>query len=105
MELAEEYELKIIEDACEAIGAEYLNNNSKFKTQNSNLRKKNQHQKSAKSGRNIKNSKKYQEVQKRKIWRKVGTFGDCGVFGFYPNKQITTGEGGMVITDNFSEFT
>ncbi|MFY0686870.1 MAG: DegT/DnrJ/EryC1/StrS family aminotransferase [Cyclobacteriaceae bacterium] len=25
----------------------------------------------------------------------AGTFGDVGTFGFYPNKQITTGEGGM----------
>jgi perosamine synthetase len=32
--------------------------------------------------------------------RKVGTFGRCGVFGFYPNKQITTGEGGMIVTDD-----
>ena len=30
--------------------------------------------------------------------RKVGTFGDAGVFAFYPNKQITTGEGGMLVT-------
>lgn len=29
----------------------------------------------------------------------AGSFGDAGVFGFYPNKQITTGEGGMVVTD------
>ncbi|MGC2620174.1 MAG: DegT/DnrJ/EryC1/StrS family aminotransferase [Acidobacteriaceae bacterium] len=28
----------------------------------------------------------------------VGSFGDCAVFAFYPNKQITTGEGGMVLT-------
>jgi perosamine synthetase len=32
--------------------------------------------------------------------RKAGTFGRCGVFGFYPNKQITTGEGGMVVTND-----
>jgi dTDP-4-amino-4,6-dideoxygalactose transaminase len=32
--------------------------------------------------------------------RKVGTWGDAGVFAFYPNKQITTGEGGMVVTHN-----
>ena len=32
--------------------------------------------------------------------RPAGTLGDFGVFGFYPNKQITTGEGGMVITDD-----
>ena len=29
----------------------------------------------------------------------VGNFGDCGVFSFYPTKQITTGEGGMIITN------
>jgi perosamine synthetase len=33
-----------------------------------------------------------------KAWRKAGTFGDCSVFAFYPNKQMTTGEGGMIVT-------
>ena len=32
--------------------------------------------------------------------RPAGTLADAGVFGFYPNKQITTGEGGMVVTDD-----
>ena len=32
--------------------------------------------------------------------RPAGSFGDCGVFAFYPNKQITTGEGGMIVTDD-----
>jgi perosamine synthetase len=32
--------------------------------------------------------------------RLAGTFGRCGVFGFYPNKQMTTGEGGMVVTND-----
>jgi perosamine synthetase len=32
--------------------------------------------------------------------KKAGTFGDVGVFSFFGNKIITTGEGGMVITDN-----
>lgn len=32
--------------------------------------------------------------------RKAGTFGLASVFAFYPNKQITTGEGGMVVTNN-----
>jgi perosamine synthetase len=32
--------------------------------------------------------------------RPAGSLGDAGVFGFYPNKQITTGEGGMVVTDD-----
>lgn len=29
--------------------------------------------------------------------RRAGSFGDLAVFGFYPNKQITTGEGGAVL--------
>lgn len=29
--------------------------------------------------------------------RKVGSFGDLAVLGFYPNKQMTTGEGGAVL--------
>jgi perosamine synthetase len=32
--------------------------------------------------------------------RPIGSFGTAGVFGFYPNKQITTGEGGMIVTDD-----
>jgi perosamine synthetase len=56
-ELASEYGLAILEDACEAVGAEYHG-------------------------------------------RRVGTFGKAGVFAFYPNKQMTTGEGGMVVTDD-----
>lgn len=30
----------------------------------------------------------------------AGRWGDAGTFGFYPNKQMTTGEGGLVLTDN-----
>lgn len=61
MELARKYELYVIEDACEAVGAEYFT---------------------------------------EKTWKKVGAFGNCGVFAFYPNKQMTTGEGGMIVTDD-----
>lgn len=32
--------------------------------------------------------------------RAVGDFGHYSIFGFYPNKQITTGEGGMVLTND-----
>jgi len=32
--------------------------------------------------------------------RPIGSFGKAGVFAFYPNKQITTGEGGMIVTDD-----
>jgi dTDP-4-amino-4,6-dideoxygalactose transaminase len=56
LKVAREHNLAVIEDACEALGAEYKG-------------------------------------------RKAGTLGDCGVFGFYPNKQITTGEGGMIVTN------
>ncbi|HAF48625.1 MAG TPA: polysaccharide biosynthesis protein [Anaerolineaceae bacterium] len=55
--IAKQYDLKIIEDSCEALGGEYQG-------------------------------------------RYAGTLGDYGVFAFYPNKQITTGEGGMIITDD-----
>jgi perosamine synthetase len=55
--VANEFGLKIIEDSCEALGAEYKK-------------------------------------------RKTGTIGDYGVFAFYPNKQITTGEGGIIVTND-----
>ncbi|OGO39425.1 MAG: polysaccharide biosynthesis protein [Chloroflexi bacterium RBG_16_57_11] len=55
--VAQEHGLVIIEDACEALGAEYKG-------------------------------------------RKAGTLGDLGVYAFYPNKQITTGEGGLIVTDD-----
>jgi len=55
--VADDFKLVIIEDSCEALGAEY-------------------------KGRN------------------AGTLGDYGVFAFYPNKQITTGEGAMIVTDD-----
>ena len=32
--------------------------------------------------------------------RPAGALADAGAFGFYPNKQITTGEGGMIVTDD-----
>ena len=32
--------------------------------------------------------------------RAAGTLGDAGVFAFYPNKTMTTGEGGMLVTAN-----
>tara|TARA_B100000902_G_C27190299_1_gene853558 strand:- start:54 stop:1193 length:1140 start_codon:yes stop_codon:yes gene_type:complete len=35
---------------------------------------------------------------------KVGNFGDCASFSFYPVKHITTGEGGMIILKNKKDF-
>lgn len=32
--------------------------------------------------------------------KRCGGFGDAAIFAFYPNKQITTGEGGIVLTNN-----
>jgi perosamine synthetase len=55
LDIARRDNLAVIEDACEAIGAEYDRH-------------------------------------------KVGSFGNAAVFAFYPNKQITTGEGGMIVT-------
>ena len=57
LDIASRHDLRVIDDCCEALGAEYKG-------------------------------------------RKVGSFGDAGAFAFYPNKQITTGEGGMIVTDN-----
>lgn len=34
--------------------------------------------------------------------KRSGGFGSASVFGFYPNKQLTTGEGGMIVTDDTS---
>ncbi len=55
--VAKEHGLTVIEEFCEALGAEYKG-------------------------------------------RQAGTLGDYGVFAFYPNKQITVGEGGMIVTDD-----
>jgi len=55
LEVARKHGVAVIEDACEALGAQYRG-------------------------------------------RSVGGIGDLGVFAFYPNKVITTGEGGMVVT-------
>lgn len=32
--------------------------------------------------------------------KKVGTYGESAIFAFYPNKQMTTGEGGMLVTNS-----
>lgn len=65
IEIAQEHDLAIIEDAAEAHGAEYL------------------------TGRN----------SLQPTWKRCGSFGDMSCFSFYANKLITTGEGGMVLTD------
>jgi perosamine synthetase len=36
------------------------------------------------------------------IWKRCGSFGSLSCFSFYANKPITTGEGGMVLTDDVS---
>jgi len=60
--IARRHNLALIEDACEALGAEIeVGAGSARRTQ------------------------------------RVGSFGDLAVFGFYPNKQLTTGEGGAVL--------
>jgi len=66
LELAGKHNIKIIEDAAEVHGAEYL------------------------SGRNTATP----------LWRRCGGLGHLSIFSFYANKLITTGEGGMVLTDD-----
>ena len=38
--------------------------------------------------------------EKEGRWLHTGTTGRAGVFAFYPNKQITTGEGGVLVSDD-----
>ncbi len=64
--LAKQHNLKIIEDAAEAHGAQYL------------------------SHRGTPNAS----------WQRCGSFGDISVFSFYANKLVTTGEGGMLLTND-----
>lgn len=40
------------------------------------------------------------ELDGEPVWRLCGGFGEVSVFSFYANKLVTTGEGGMVITDD-----
>jgi perosamine synthetase len=41
------------------------------------------------------------EMHGQTCWGKAcGSFGDISVFSFYPNKHVTTGEGGMIVTDD-----
>ncbi|MEM2929044.1 MAG: DegT/DnrJ/EryC1/StrS family aminotransferase [Nitrososphaerota archaeon] len=37
--------------------------------------------------------------------RMCGSFGNAGIFSFYPNKQITTGEGGVILTNDESIYS
>ena len=41
-----------------------------------------------------------QAVGAQRNGRRMGSWGNSAVFAFYPNKQMTTGEGGMVTTDD-----
>jgi perosamine synthetase len=34
------------------------------------------------------------------LWRRCGSFGKLSTFSFYANKPLTTGEGGMILTDD-----
>lgn len=85
IEIANRYNLIIIEDACEALGAEYPfdSNSALYKHISKN---------------SSSNSSLFHDSTVG--WRKVGTIGKVGVFAFYPNKQITTGEGGVIVTDD-----
>jgi len=91
-EIAENHGLKLIEDSAEALGAEYNSHESRVKGRESKVQSPEFRVQSPKS--------ETQENPARSGWKKAGSFGNAGVFAFYPNKQITTGEGGMVLTDD-----
>lgn len=94
MEIAHLYEVHVIEDACEAVGAEYLTKKSQLLSGSTEQDLKIQNRGSNKGDERNKTK------EDEEIWKKVGSFGECGVFAFYPNKQMTTGEGGMIVTDD-----
>ena len=78
-DIANKYGLKIIEDAAEAHGAEYLPRGI--------IKKKN---KADSTRNNIPQGK----------WKKCGNLSDIAAFSFFANKVVTTGEGGMVVTNS-----
>ncbi|HPG41400.1 MAG TPA: DegT/DnrJ/EryC1/StrS family aminotransferase [bacterium] len=73
MQIANKYHLHVLEDSCEALGSEYYFNNYEYTKPDGVV---------------------------KKGWAKAGTMGRAGVYAFYPNKQLTTGEGGIIITDD-----
>lgn len=79
LELAQRYHLAVIEDAAEAHGAEY----------DSHL-----------SLRRDPASVPPAFSSPSSSWRRCGSFGEMSCFSFYANKAITTGEGGMILTDD-----
>jgi len=89
-EIAQKYNLYIIEDAAEAHGAEYRGQKAGGSRQEAVGREK------RKEGRGQKTEDRGQKIE----WEKVGSFGDISCFSFYANKIITTGEGGMVLTND-----
>ena len=80
--IAKKHNLFLIEDSAEALGSEYGGNPPPHK---------------ASAVGTTKSAFGLTESARR---RKCGSFGDAAVLAFYPNKQITTGEGGMVLTNN-----
>lgn len=83
--LAEKYGLKIIEDAAEAHGLVYRSRGQKSEDRGRRTEARGQGTEDGGQGPE---------------GRACGSFGDISTFSFYPNKLITTGEGGMIVTDN-----
>lgn len=79
LEIARTYNLKVIEDACQAHGAVYYSKKSNEK----------------KAENQITNN------DSRIMTRRVGSFGHAVAFSFYPTKNLGCyGDGGMVVTNN-----
>ena len=90
LKLASEHDLKVVEDAAEAHGAEcYIRQRSEDRGQKSEDRSQRTERHESERSNDFK-------VE----WRRCGSFGDVSCFSFYANKNITCGEGGMVLTDD-----
>jgi perosamine synthetase len=99
IEIAEKYGLVIIEDAAEAHGLFYRKQRTEDRGQRTEVRGQKaevRKQRSEVRGQKAEVRKQRSEVR----GRPCGSFGDISTFSFYPNKHITTGEGGMIVTDD-----
>jgi dTDP-4-amino-4,6-dideoxygalactose transaminase len=91
MEIARKYGLFVVEDAAHAVGGEY---GAKLEEKSSKLK--------AQSSKQLTEGSKLQAPSSKLNEgraHKLGTIGDIGCFSFFANKNMTTAEGGMVVTN------
>jgi len=111
-QIAARHNLFVIEDAAEAHGAEYQTKRTEGRGQRAEDRGqppahrglrpggRTEGRGSEKKGNLKKEMQSADFTASQSIWRKCGSLGDIAAFSFFANKNLTTGEGGMVVTNN-----